>query len=365
MKKIEKHQSSGWAGLFGLPFFLAGCGFLYAMISPSTNWSGDRPSLYFGVPFCSVFIFIGASILFGRWGYKFDPLRKEGHTYWGLLIPMIYKRFRFADIDHVLITSEVRRNKNSSYTVYPIRLILKEGKPINIENGGRTYLTAREQAEKIARRCGLKLLNTKEGNQVQEAHEVDKSFKEKITGHQQTPSCSEPTHLQYTNVFNEHKIESFHETSWLEQIIPLVIIFVFFIPMFTIVFFMFKDINDSLIQNIFMGVMLTPITLIIFQRLLSKSSGFEILIKNKKLSLIRKSILKKTETIEIENIDDISFISDRSLKPKEFIASKLFSIQKHGVYIIAGDKVLKPGPIKTAADEKYLHDLLMYTIANS
>jgi len=362
MKVIEKHSSMGWVGLFGLPFFLAGCFFIYAGFDPSTKWDGDRPSLYFLIPFCSIFIAVGGILMIGRWGYHFDMLKRQGYTYWGLLIPLLYKRFNFDEVDYVLIDSEVRQNKNSSYTVYVIKLLLKNKKIIKIENNLSNYLFARERGEKIARECRLRLLNKKEENRILEYREVDKSLMDKIKLGVEKPQSPANTSISFSTNLQDLEITSNHEVNWLPQMVPVIFALVFYVPFEIVMIYVTRNINDSVTRLGILAFMSVPMILIFFKQVLTRSRGFKIEINREQINYINFTPLKKQVSIPIREIDEITMLENNSLRPRNMIGLKMFKISKYGIYILSGEKVVVLDPIKSKEDEKYLCDLLKYCL---
>ena len=69
---IDQQTGGGCAYLIGLPFFLAGLGVIVITFIPPETRGGDPISLYFGIPFGSLFALIGRAILFGRMNLTID-----------------------------------------------------------------------------------------------------------------------------------------------------------------------------------------------------------------------------------------------------------------------------------------------------
>ena len=365
MKAIEKHNYSGWFALFGLPFFAGGLFFLYAIIEPTMKWSGDRPSLYFGIPFCSVFILIGALIIFGRTGYSFDPITRKGYAYWGLLFPIFIKRFRFEDIDHIVITHKVRRNKNRSYSIYPIKLIKNDKSEIDIESSGQNYLLARERAEKIARDCQFRFLNTKEDNQILNPNEVDKSFKDKLLAGVEEPSFPGNSDITYKQVRKGIKIKSSFNASWIEQMVPFIFSMLFYMPVGMFFIYFFDRVKDPIFQIAFVVFTCFPLLLLFVSRIISKSSGFEIMINSKSLTIKFKNLKRESKTIDISDIDEITTSEDNHLRPMRRVGFGFFKKSKQSIYIVAGYELIQIDQIKSKEDEIYLKDLILYSISRT
>ena len=79
---------------------------------------------------------------------------------------------------HVAVTKEIRRSKNSTYTVYPVKMA---GDAKEIEFGEpRNYEEARRQAEEVARFVQLDLVDSTSGQRVRRSpQELDESLRDR------------------------------------------------------------------------------------------------------------------------------------------------------------------------------------------
>jgi len=175
--RLSIKSGGGCLMLFGLPFLAAG---LFVMTIPFwTQPSGNAPPLFFAIPFGLVFATVGAAIMFGRAGVTIDRPEGKLKTWWGLLVPFKSTEYPLEDLKVVTITKEVRRSKNSTYTVYPVRLSGPD-KPVKIEEP-RNYDAARKRAEEVAKFLNLGLEDSSSGSMVRrEAGTLDESVRDRL-----------------------------------------------------------------------------------------------------------------------------------------------------------------------------------------
>ena len=174
---MEMKKGGGCLILFGLPFLLAG---LFVMIASLgvLPIKGDKPPLFFGIPFGAIFAAVGGAFVFGRGGVTIDTANKAVTSWWGALGLRKKTERPLDDFNRVTINKEVRRSKNSTYTVYPVRLS-GEGKPINIEEP-RDYKSARATAEELAKFVGKGILDTSSGEAVErDLESLDESLRDR------------------------------------------------------------------------------------------------------------------------------------------------------------------------------------------
>ncbi len=175
--------------LFGLPFFSFGLIFLIAILGGSMNQSGGGSAPFFVmIPFSLIFICIGGGIMFGRAGISINKREQTVKKWWGLLfIPLSTKTRATNEFQMVTITQEVRRSKNSSYTVYPVKLAGK-GDPVQIEEP-RHYDEARKTSERVAKFLDLGVKDSGRGETVmREAGTLDESLRDRYKRLGKTPA---------------------------------------------------------------------------------------------------------------------------------------------------------------------------------
>jgi len=173
-------RGGGCLMLFGLPFFAAGIGIIVAALAGvMESDSGGPPPLYFAIPFGLIFASVGAAIMFGRAGIDIDSRASTITQWWGLLVPFKRTTTPLDDVSTVTISREVRRSKNSTYTVYPIRIAGKDNK-IDIEEP-RQYAKARRRAEEVAKFLDFGIEDSSTGKTVvREAGTLDMSLRDKV-----------------------------------------------------------------------------------------------------------------------------------------------------------------------------------------
>lgn len=202
MGRVESHDpdrmvfrsGGGCIAFFGLPFLIVG---VAVMTSPlwgpmKDSKTGEAVPLLLVVPFGAVFATVGAALVLGRAGKTFDRRSGTVTTWWGLLVPFKTTTRPLAEFASVSISKEIRRSKNSTYTVYPVRLASEKGKDVNIEEP-RDMGKARQAAEEVAKFLDLRLVDSSMGQAVvREADELDESLRERAQRTGERPDMPEP-----------------------------------------------------------------------------------------------------------------------------------------------------------------------------
>ncbi len=172
-------KGGGCLMLFGLPFFAAGVAVIVlGVLGKMTSESGEPPPLFVIIPFGLLFAAAGAGLMFGRAGIVIDKRSGTVTKWWGLLVPFKSKSFPIEKVKAVTITSEVRRSKNSTYTVYPVRLT-GPAKPLDVEEP-RDSDRARGRAEELAKFLDLGVEDSSSGKTVvREAGTLDESLRDR------------------------------------------------------------------------------------------------------------------------------------------------------------------------------------------
>ncbi|NQT54245.1 hypothetical protein HQ576_19465 [bacterium] len=175
-------SGGGCLMLFGMPFLLAGLAVMTGPLWGIKDSKTKKPIPWaFAVPFGAVFAAVGASIAFGRAGKEIDRRAATVTTWWGLLVPFKSTTRPLADFEAVQVTKEVRRSKNSTYTVYPVKLKAAKGKDVSLEES-RDAMKARKAGEEAAKFLSFKLVDRSLGETiVREAEELDESLRDRAT----------------------------------------------------------------------------------------------------------------------------------------------------------------------------------------
>ncbi|MHC4252263.1 MAG: hypothetical protein ACYS9X_24355 [Planctomycetota bacterium] len=184
-------RGGGCLMLFGLPFFAAGVGIIVAALAGvMESDSGDPPPLFVIIPFGLIFASIGAAFMFGRAGVLLDSRSRTITEWWGLLVPFKSEVTSFDEVNTVTISRETRSSKNSTYTVYPVRIEGEEG-VIDIEEP-REYAKARRRAEEIAKFLGFGVADSSSGTKVvREAGTLDMSLRDLVRASGERPERPE------------------------------------------------------------------------------------------------------------------------------------------------------------------------------
>lgn len=174
---LTKRRGGGGVSLFGLPFLIAGIGVIgFAFAAPSSG--GKPPPWFVIIPFGSIFVAVGGAITFGRAGVVIDKASHTITTWWGLLVPMHKKTHPLAAYDRVTVSREVRRSKNSTYTVYPVRIESDDHRISYCEH--QDPLKSRQEAETVAKFLQVKMVDGSHGEEiVREPDQLDESLRDR------------------------------------------------------------------------------------------------------------------------------------------------------------------------------------------
>ncbi|MCI0341153.1 MAG: hypothetical protein L0216_08350 [Planctomycetales bacterium] len=179
-RRLSYRNGGGCLILFGLPFLVPG---LLVATSPlwgeMTTESGEAAPVFFVVPFGLLFTAVGAGFVFGRSGAILDKDEGTATSWWGLLVPFRRTVRPLADFREVAVVREIRRSKNSTYTVFVVRLA-GAGKPLDLREP-RDPVAARRLAEEAAGFLGLPVRDTTgERPLVREAARLDEPLRERL-----------------------------------------------------------------------------------------------------------------------------------------------------------------------------------------
>ncbi|MCZ7649096.1 MAG: hypothetical protein M5U26_28220 [Planctomycetota bacterium] len=177
---LKIKRGGGWLMLFGFPFFAMGSMFCIAGIMGQVQSSGGGPApVLFVVPFSLIFVSIGAAFMFGRYGLILNRRERTAATWWGLLIPFKTTVHQLGDDALVTISRETRRNKNSTYTVFPVRIAFS-GTKVDVEEP-QNFERARTEAERVAKFMDLGLADRSGGVEIlREKGTLDESLRERL-----------------------------------------------------------------------------------------------------------------------------------------------------------------------------------------
>lgn len=125
-------------------------------------------------------VMLGLIFVCGRSGKIFDPRRQSLITWSGFLVPMRRKHQRLDGYSWVILDKEVRRGKNSSTTLFPIRLEGDRGPALPVDTC-TDALEARRLAEAIAKVMRLPLTDSTSGQAViRDPDHLDESLRNRM-----------------------------------------------------------------------------------------------------------------------------------------------------------------------------------------
>ncbi|MBI1372280.1 MAG: hypothetical protein GC159_05905 [Phycisphaera sp.] len=172
--------------LFGLVFFAAGMGILYAKatgrMSSSGGSAGDALAPYI---VGGVFGLFGFVTMGWRSGLRVNHRRRTLTTWWGVVVPLFSKDRDLEAVRAVHVCKEVRRTSNgkggsSSKTVYPVRLVFDGSDRHEIKAPG-SPIVARQLAEAVAHAADAPMHNAIGGESViRQPDQLDWSLREHL-----------------------------------------------------------------------------------------------------------------------------------------------------------------------------------------
>ncbi|MDQ8183836.1 hypothetical protein [Pelagicoccus sp. SDUM812005] len=358
---FEKKYGGGCACLFGLPFFLAGLGVIVATILIAIGEiDGDLP-LFFGLPFGGIFVAVGAGILFYRSGLRIDKGQGEVASWWGLLVPLRTKRYALGDIELVTITHEIRRSKNSSYSVYPVKLTLKKGGELKVTEE-RKGSNSRREAEAIAKFLEVDIVDRSGAGEVRRKHvELDMSVKDRFRkGLLRNDIPEVPFGMRSKVEFDEYslsvKIPPLGFRPWL--LVPTLGVAVFLAFPFFGMLLPFLNDQESVdgFSFLFVGFialfMAAPLSFVLRMWIgaLKVSESFQV--DRHRLVHERGWLLKKRVEIEAEEIEELSsgLVRGNSRRP--------FNLQGHPIQLQSDRMDLKIGAHLEKEESEYIVALM-------
>ena len=238
-------SGGGPLAVFGIPFLLAG---LFVMLTPSgvIPIEGELPPWFVAIPFGAVFALVGSVMVFGRHHITIDRRRRMLDMKWTLIVPVRERKYPLDFYRMVRIDRETKRSKNSTYTVYPVRLEAGVGAETVTLEEPLKYEEARVLAEEMARFLGLALADGTSGAEVvREAARLDESLKEQAKRTKETvyvpsapPGMKSRIREEAQSVIVEIPSPGFGRAHYAKAAVPvffiLVVLYFFLLPLMTL-----------------------------------------------------------------------------------------------------------------------------------
>ncbi len=309
---LEHKIGGGCASLFGLPFFLAGIGVIVLTFVPREIRGGDEIPIFFGIPFGGIFAFVGSMFLFGRAGVVIDKSSGSVTKWWGLLVPMKSTTYKISQFEKVALSKEIRRSKNSSYTVYPVKLV---GSADEVDiSAERDFNKGRSDAEKLAKFLNLPIHDSSEGSErIRETEELDQTVKERFESGAISNEVPEtPANLKSKIEYDGATLRVDSPPIGFHPVFLIPIVIVAFFEIFVLVGFVLPILRNmdngsgAWIPLAFASVFcIFPILFLvgtILPRMLSKES---ITVDRHQLSVTKSWLLRKTQTIPTDQLEEL------------------------------------------------------------
>ena len=363
---VWRHQAGGGAvSLFGLPFFFVGVGVIVLTFIPQEVRGGDHLPLYFGIPFGAIFAAVGGAILFGRMELIIDRASGTVIKNWKLLSKNLYEQRReLKEFSRIRLNSEIRRSKNSSYTVYPVRLEGDGTDPFSISEG-RAKNKARSQAESLATFLSFPIHDELSGSvRVRDSVTLDQSIREKFQSGSETNPIPYPPARMKSRVdydgnslqvqvpppgFNAGFLVAFVAIAFFE----LIFIFSFAIPFFS----NFEADSPALIFIIIFGFFFLGIPTLILLALLGNTflAAQSVSVSNQTLSVAKGWPLRKTATLPSNQIEEFVIASKSKTQGKRKSIITIGAGQE--IQAVSDEATLSFGAGLSDEELAYLHAL--------
>lgn len=184
MLHIDEQQrrlvvSIGGRGLLVIGLALAGVGAAFAIsILDGGATVNNRPARPIDIWFPLIIVLVGLAIAFCRYRRELDLDQGEVVTTFTCLFPVYRKVAPLAALRHVSLKREIRRSNKRKIIEYPVSLET-EGRSYDLSSR-QNELSARRDAEVVARLTGLDLVDRSSGGKlVRSAEELDQSVLER------------------------------------------------------------------------------------------------------------------------------------------------------------------------------------------
>lgn len=229
---FQVRTGGGCVSLFGMPFLLTGLGIMF---SPLFAPDSSGPSGLIGtIPFGLIFAVVGGALVFGRGGIDVDLRRRELVRWWSAIVRVKSTVIPLTEIRQVTVTKEVRKNKNSTTTVYPIYVELAASRKNLVED--QDYQSSRRVAEGLARFAGVPMSDASSGQPVvRQPDELNESLRDRVRRMNERLEYPSPPAVSELIVRNEPEgmtIELPRGGGFLFALLPMIFflgVFVFFL----------------------------------------------------------------------------------------------------------------------------------------
>jgi len=123
---------------------------------------------------------LGLILLGARRGMIIDGRSRSITSWWGVFAPLRRREQILNGYDRVVLTREVHRSKNTSTTLFPVRLEGENLPAVHID-AGKDYLKARSLAEGAAKTLRLSMTDMSSGKPVvRQAEHLDESLRDQF-----------------------------------------------------------------------------------------------------------------------------------------------------------------------------------------
>ena len=190
--QLSYKSGGGCATLFGLPFLAIGLVLVAMHFLPREGWRGGEPRGVVAFIVGGLFILGSLFAILWRGGVILDRRQGKVTQWWGLPTPLRQSETALSAFDHVFVGREVRKSKNSSYTVYPVGLRSGQRPPLKLGEEV-TPQRGRQVGENVAKFLSFRLVDESMGKAiVRQADELDESLRERTRRKGERPPVPEP-----------------------------------------------------------------------------------------------------------------------------------------------------------------------------
>jgi hypothetical protein len=344
MKRIETGNfnqltykgGGGCVSLFGLPFFGFGVMFMIAGIMGTVkNKTGAPVGPMFPVLFGGLFASIGAAFMFGRTGMMFDRTTGIITQWWGLLFPMWNSQYDLKKYNRVTISKEIRKSKNSSTTVYPVR-VTGGPKPLDV-NTCADEIEARKYAEVVAKFLEVGITDTSgDGIVEREAGTLDESLRDRLKRQSEDVDItSPPPNMRATFEAHGNAVVFYMPPPGFKFSLLLPLIGVGIFAFVVLSFFLYPILSDATMQmegkyifGGFIGIffVLLPISVAVLPIFTQMTQRWEVEADPIRLRVTTRGMLtRKTEEIQCDDLEELNYTN---IKANQDTALRALSDEK-------------------------------------
>jgi len=307
-------------GVFALAAAL-GFTFLGIHILNNSTDGQSNANLCFGI---AVFSFLVSLVLFlFKSGITLDRQTQTITGWWGICCPFRRTAYDWKDFKQVAVTHETRHVKDSSYSVFPVRLQNEEtGKKLHIEEN-HDYLASRSTAEMFSKFIQIPMADSSTDTLVIREHtQLDETVRERIRKSgkaTEVPAFPASSKIQQQTEGNE-VVLSFPSKGWWGSPILMLLGGIVLLVIFVFILVVIWGYNDGdaemnrVGRTLFASLIFIPAVLLIGYSTYVATFHFEIRVSPERFQIRKASKLSKsTQEMPVNQLEELRMTKVRGI----------------------------------------------------